>query len=64
VPFTAALGFEVGKENVDLGVRSATGTTEVRGLVGMEGGAPPGLAVISFFSGLEVEGWLNEARGL
>jgi len=29
-----------------------------------EGGAPPGLAVISFFSGLEVEGWLNEARGL
>lgn len=30
----------------------------------MEGGAPLGLAVISFFSGLEVEGWPNEASGL
>jgi len=30
----------------------------------MEGGVPLGLAVISFFNGLEVEGWLNEVRGL
>ena len=30
----------------------------------MEEGAPLGLAVISVFNGLEVDGWLNEARGL
>jgi hypothetical protein len=43
---------------------SEVGTLEGRGLAKMEGGAPLGLAVISFFSGLEVEGWLKEARGL
>jgi hypothetical protein len=37
---------------------------EVRELAKMEGGVPLGLAVISFFSGLEAEGWVNEVRGL
>lgn len=47
-----------------MGLRSEAGILEVRGLANMEGRIPLGLVIISFFSGLEVEGWLKEARGL
>jgi hypothetical protein len=64
VPFTEIPKFEEGKEDMGLGLGPKADKLEPRGLEKMEGGVPLGLAVISFFSGLEVEGRLNEARGL
>ena len=41
---------------------SEAGILEVGGLAKLERGVPLTFVVISFFSGLEVEGWLIEAR--
>ncbi len=52
------------KEKVGFNLASRAGILEVGALAKLEGGVPLTFVVISFFSGLEVEGWLKEARDL
>ena len=55
---------EVGKEKVGFDLVSEAGLLVVGGSAKMVGAVPLALVVISFFSGLEEEGWLKEARDL
>jgi len=56
VPFIVVCEFEAGKENIGFHLASGEGILKVSGPADMEGEVPLGLAVISFFRGLEVEG--------
>ena len=64
VPFIGVFEPEVGKEKVGFDLVSEAGLLVVGGSAKMVGAVPLALVVISFFSGLEEEGWLKEARDL